>query len=67
MFLSGNTNLNLTWPGDHTGWQLESQTNSFGVGLSSNWVIVPGSGLTNEMTFPIDFANGAAFFRLIYP
>jgi hypothetical protein len=67
MFLAGNTNLNLAWPGNHTGWRLESQTNSLGAGLGSNWVIVPGSSLTNEMTFPIDLANGAVFFRLLYP
>jgi hypothetical protein len=62
--LAGNTNLNLAWPGDHTGWQLEAQTNSL---PGTNWVIVPGSGLTNEMTFPIGLANGTVFFRLMYP
>ena len=67
MSLGGNTNLNLAWPGDHTGWRLEAQTNSLAVGLRNNWVIVPGSGLTNEMTFPIGLANGAVFFRLMYP
>jgi hypothetical protein len=67
MSLAGNTSLNLAWPGDHTGWQLEAQTNSLQVGLSTNWVIVSGSGLTNEMTFPIGLANGAVFFRLMYP
>jgi hypothetical protein len=67
MSLAGNTSLNLAWPGDHTGWQLETQTNSLQVGLSTNWVIVPGSGLTNEMTFPIVLANGSVFYRLMYP
>jgi len=67
MSLAGNTNLNLAWPGDHTGWQLEAQTNSLQVGLSNDWVIVPSSGSTNEMTFPIGPANGAVFFRLMYP
>ena len=67
MSLAGNTNLNLVWPGDHTGWQLETQTNSLQVGLNTNWVIVSGSGLTNEMAFPISLANGAVFFRLFHP
>jgi len=67
MSLVGNTNLNLAWPGDHTGWRLEAQTNSLAVGLRTNWVIVPGSGVTNKMTFPVDLANGAVFFRLMYP
>ena len=59
---AGNTNLNLAWPGDHTGWQLEAQTNSL---QGTNWVIVPGSGLTNQMTLPIGPTNGAVFFRLV--
>jgi len=67
MSLGGNTSLSLAWPGDHTGWQLEAQTNSNPAGLSTNWVIVPGSGLTNEVTFPISLANGSVFFRLLYP
>jgi hypothetical protein len=62
--LAGNSNLNLAWPGDHTGWQLEAQTNAL---QGNNWVIVPGSGLTNEMTFPIGLANGSVFYRLMYP
>jgi len=62
-----NTNLNLAWPADHTGWELEAQTNSPQVGLGTNWVIAPGSGLTNEVTFPVSLANGSVFFRLLYP
>jgi hypothetical protein len=67
MSLAGGNSLNLDWPGDHTGWQLEAQTNSTQTGIGSNWVVVPGSGLTNELTFPIDPANGSVFFRLSYP
>jgi hypothetical protein len=67
MSLGGNTSLSLAWPGDHTGWQLEAQTNSSPGGLSTNWVVVPGSGLTNDMAFPISLANGSVFFRLLYP
>jgi hypothetical protein len=67
MSLANAANLNLAWPADHTGWPLEAQTNSIQAGLGTNWVIVPGSGLTNEMTFPISMANGSVFFRLLYP
>ena len=67
MSLAGNSDLNLAWPGDHTGWQLETQTNPLAVGIGANWVIVPGSDLTNQMTVPIGLTNGAAFFRLMYP
>jgi hypothetical protein len=66
MSLASNTSLSLAWPGDHTGWQLETQTNPNNVGLSTNWVIVPGSGSTNEVTFPISLADGSDFFRLLY-
>jgi autotransporter-associated beta strand protein len=60
-------NLNLSWPSDHTGWSLQTQTNALGVGLSTNWVTVPGSTATNEVSIPINVANPAVFFRLQYP
>jgi hypothetical protein len=46
------------------GWTLEFQTNSLSVGLSSNWLPVPGSALTNQMTVPIGPANGSGFYRM---
>jgi len=64
--LSGNT-LVLSWPASHTGWSLQAQTNSPGLGLSTNWVDVPDSITTNELSFPIDRANGAVFFRMVFP
>jgi hypothetical protein len=36
------------------------------VGLSTNWVTVPGSTVTNQMTFPIVPTNGTVFFRLLF-
>jgi hypothetical protein len=59
--------LQLTWPQDHTGWSLQAQTNSLQTGIGTNWVTVPASTLTNQMAFPISPANGAVFFRLVYP
>jgi autotransporter-associated beta strand protein len=64
--VSGNR-LNLSWPADHTGWHLQAQTNSVAVGLTPNWVTVPGSIATNQMSFAIGPTNGAVFFRLAYP
>jgi hypothetical protein len=61
-----NNNLYLTWPVDHTGWQLQAQTNSTSVGISSNWVNVSGSTATNQVVIPIDPANGTVFYRIIY-
>jgi hypothetical protein len=65
----------LTWlrreppapPSDHTGWLLQAQTNSLNAGLRTNWVTLPGSDSTSQITLPIGLDTGAVFFRLIYP
>lgn len=58
-----NSNVYLTWPLDHVGWQLQAQTNSVSVGLSNNWVNVTGSTTTNEFVFPMNLSNGTVFYR----
>jgi fibronectin-binding autotransporter adhesin len=60
-------NLELTWPADHTGWTLQTQTNALSVGLGTNWVAVPGSSTVNSITNAINPANGSVFYRLVYP
>ena len=57
----------LSWPADHTGWRLQVQTNSLSVGLSANWVDVPNSVITNQITFTVDPTIGCAFYRLVFP
>jgi autotransporter-associated beta strand protein len=59
--------LDLSWPADHTGWSLQSQTNGINVGLGTNWVTIPGTAGTNHVMLPINPANGSVFFRLVYP
>lgn len=59
--------IHLTWPVGNTGWLLQGQTNAPGVGLTTNWVAVPGSTNNNTLTFPIDGTQGSVFFRLVYP
>ena len=61
--LSGST-LTLSWPSDHVGWILQSQTNGLGKGLSSNWVDVAGSGSSNTNVSTINPANPTVFYRL---
>jgi len=61
--VSGGT-LTLSWPQDHTGWTLQAQTNTLGVGLGTNWVNVPGSTATNAVSVPVNANNGAVFYRL---
>jgi aryl-phospho-beta-D-glucosidase BglC (GH1 family) len=59
--------LQISWPADHTGWQLQSQTNNLASGLGTNWVNVTGSDQTNQMTMPLNATQGAVFFRLVRP
>jgi autotransporter-associated beta strand protein len=64
--VSGNV-LSLSWPADHTGWKLQIQTNGLSTGLSTNWVTLPGSELVNSTNLTINPANGAVFYRMVYP
>ncbi len=64
--VSGNT-LTLSWPADHIGWRLQTQTNSLSTGLAGNWVNVVGSTTVNTLNFTLDPANGAVFYRMVYP
>ena len=59
--------LTLSWPADHTGWRLQAQTNSLANGLGTNWVDVAGATSVNSTNFTINPANGAVFYRLVYP
>ena len=59
--------IQLSWPTSCCNWRLQFQTNSFNVGMTTNWVDVLGSTATNEMSFPIDTNIGSAFFRMVFP
>jgi hypothetical protein len=41
--------LQTSWPMDHTGGQLQMQTNDLATGLGTNWFNVAGSDQTNQM------------------
>jgi autotransporter-associated beta strand protein len=64
---TGNGQLQLGWSADHTGWSMQAQTNPPGGGLSTNWVIIPSSNATNQMSVPIVPTNSSVFFRLTHP
>ncbi|HUA65886.1 MAG TPA: LamG-like jellyroll fold domain-containing protein [Alphaproteobacteria bacterium] len=66
VFSLANNQLTLSWPADHTGWQLQVQTNSLAVGISTNWVNVAGSTTTNQVIVPLNLTNGSVFYRLMY-
>ena len=59
--------LTLTWPEDHLGWVLQSQTNNLNVGLATNWVDVGGSELSTTNVITINPANPGVFYRLREP
>jgi len=59
--------LQLSWPQDHLGWQLQVQTNSLSIGLGTNWVTVPDSASVTATNMLIVPANGSVFYRLVYP
>jgi hypothetical protein len=62
--VSGST-MDLTWPADHTGWQL--QTNSVDLRSPGQWFTLLGSSTTNHVTITIDPGSPKVFFRLVYP
>lgn len=64
--VSGST-LALSWPADHLGWILQTQTNSLGSGLSNNWVDVSGSAAITSTNIAINPALPTAFYRLRHP
>jgi hypothetical protein len=66
-FATVSGQFRINWPQDHVGWELQVQTNRPGAGFGTNWVTVPGSGSSNQMTFPFDAAQSGVFFRLVYP
>lgn len=63
--VSGST-LALSWP-TNLGWILQSQTNTLGKGLGTNWADVAGSASTTSTSVTLVPTNPAVFFRLHHP
>jgi autotransporter-associated beta strand protein len=57
--------LNLSWPGDHQGWTL--QTNAVSLMQTNAWFAYPGSSSVTNVTIPISRSKSNVFFRLVYP
>ena len=64
---TSNGHIQITWPPDHTGWQLQMQATPLNVGLGNHWVNVSGSTAVSTMNVPIAGTNGCVFFRLVAP
>jgi autotransporter-associated beta strand protein len=66
-FVVNGSTLTLSWPPDHQGWFLQTQTNSRSVGLNNNWFDVPGSDTLTSTNIIIDKVTPTIFFRLRSP
>jgi hypothetical protein len=51
-FSASDNQLQIRWPGDHTGWRLQVRTNSLNFGLRTNWSNLSASVSTNQLAFP---------------
>ena len=60
-----NGSIRLSWPPDHIGWRLE--TNSVLGDPGTSWTTLSGSTQTNLVVVPGDTITRGAFFRLAYP
>ncbi len=58
-----NSQLEISWPADHTGWMLEYTTNLMD---TNGWTLVPSSDATNMLNGG-SLTNGSVFYRLVYP
>src|SRR5262249_37361021 len=56
--------LDLSWPTDHTGWTL--QTNSVGLASPGSWFPYPGSAGTNHIVITIEQTKSNVYYRLKY-
>ena len=61
--VTGNQ-ITLSWPADHIGWQLQS--NSVGLTVTGAWFTVPGSTATDQMTITTDATKTNVFYRMLY-
>jgi len=59
-----NNQMTLSWPADHTGWQLQS--NSVGLQATGAWFPVSGSTLTNQITISPDANKTSVFYRMVF-
>jgi autotransporter-associated beta strand protein len=62
--VSGST-LTLSWPADHLGWLVQS--NSVGIAASNSWYNIAGSGSVTTLNVNIDTAELNVFYRLLKP
>jgi autotransporter-associated beta strand protein len=62
--VSGNT-LHLSWPTDHLGWLVQS--NSVNLTVPANWHDVPNSQNATSLSVTMNPGNSQVFYRLRHP
>jgi autotransporter-associated beta strand protein len=62
--ISGST-LNLSWPADHLGWYMQS--NSVSLANTNYWFDIPNSQNGTALAIPINGSNTNVFFRMRKP
>ena len=62
--VSGNT-LNLSWPADHLGWLVQS--NSVNLAVPANWHDIPSTAAGTNYSTTIDATKTNVFYRLRMP
>jgi hypothetical protein len=65
VFSTSGNQLTFSWPADHIGWELQS--NSVGLTATGAWYTVSGSTTTNQVTLTNDPLTTNVFFRMVYP
>jgi fibronectin-binding autotransporter adhesin len=63
----GGGSITLSWPADHQGWILQTQTNSLALGLRTNWFDIAGTASSTQAVINVSSTNPAVFFRLRSP
>ncbi|MEY4386967.1 MAG: hypothetical protein RLY20_2250, partial [Verrucomicrobiota bacterium] len=66
-FSASGGSLNLSWPADHAGWILQTQTNNRSIGLTTGWIDIPGTASVTATNFPVSTTSETVFFRLRIP
>jgi len=56
----------FSWGSGYKGYTLQTQTNQLNVGLSTNWVAIPGTETVTGYTQAVNKLNPSVFFRLVY-
>lgn len=63
--IATDTGLHVTWPAEHTGWHLE--TNSIDLTEADAWFPLLSSTTTNRIFLPVSTASSNVFIRLKFP